>query len=243
MAARRDTDFDPNDPNTWGSFRPLIIAHDVGRSRDRSTAVVGGGCAQYGFGPSGLTGFGEHSELPQGLFGYARADALAAVDYRWHQDGLVFADLSFDPTYAEMLAERFGPRAFGLQIGRHGDGLDFELRPLSNGRGIIVYKIGRTTLFELLHTQLVHGLVRFVDGPDARKAYQQLASLVLELRDSGTVYSCPPGQHDDLAISCAIVNWATNHPHLHDWYNQAFEDRIAAQSRRQQAAMRPGPWP
>ena len=30
------------DPNTWPCFRPLIIAHDVGRSRDRSTAVVGG---------------------------------------------------------------------------------------------------------------------------------------------------------------------------------------------------------
>src|SRR5262249_27322353 len=29
-------------PNTWGCFRPLIIAHDVGRSRDYSTAVVGG---------------------------------------------------------------------------------------------------------------------------------------------------------------------------------------------------------
>ena len=31
-----------NDVNTWPGFKPLIIAHDVGRSRDRSTAVVGG---------------------------------------------------------------------------------------------------------------------------------------------------------------------------------------------------------
>jgi hypothetical protein len=27
---------------TWPYFAPAIIAHDVGRSRDRSTAVVGG---------------------------------------------------------------------------------------------------------------------------------------------------------------------------------------------------------
>ena len=31
-----------DDPSTWPAFKPLIIAHDVGRSRDRSTAVVGG---------------------------------------------------------------------------------------------------------------------------------------------------------------------------------------------------------
>jgi hypothetical protein len=34
--------FSRDDPTTWPVFRPLIIAHDVGRSRDRSTAVVGG---------------------------------------------------------------------------------------------------------------------------------------------------------------------------------------------------------
>ena len=32
----------PDKPDTWPGFRPAIIAHDVGRSRDRSTAVVGG---------------------------------------------------------------------------------------------------------------------------------------------------------------------------------------------------------
>jgi len=34
--------FNRDDPKTWGCFRPLIIAHDVGRSCDRSTAVIGG---------------------------------------------------------------------------------------------------------------------------------------------------------------------------------------------------------
>src|SRR5262245_31874570 len=32
--------FNRDDPKTWGCFRPLIIAHDVGRSRDSSTAVI-----------------------------------------------------------------------------------------------------------------------------------------------------------------------------------------------------------
>ena len=34
--------YDANNINTWPAFKPLIIAHDIGRSRDRSTAVVGG---------------------------------------------------------------------------------------------------------------------------------------------------------------------------------------------------------
>ena len=32
----------PDRPDTWPGFRPLFIAHDVGRTRDRSTAVIGG---------------------------------------------------------------------------------------------------------------------------------------------------------------------------------------------------------
>ena len=34
--------YNVNDVDTWPGFRPQIIAHDVGRSHDRSTAVVGG---------------------------------------------------------------------------------------------------------------------------------------------------------------------------------------------------------
>ena len=34
--------YNREDPSTWPVLRPLIIAHDVGRSHDRSTAVVGG---------------------------------------------------------------------------------------------------------------------------------------------------------------------------------------------------------
>jgi hypothetical protein len=32
------------DPRLWPRLHPLLIAHDVGGSRDRSTAVVGGYC-------------------------------------------------------------------------------------------------------------------------------------------------------------------------------------------------------
>jgi hypothetical protein len=34
--------FNHDDPNTWPAFKPTIIAHDIGRSHDRSTAVIGG---------------------------------------------------------------------------------------------------------------------------------------------------------------------------------------------------------
>lgn len=84
--------YDPNDVTRWPVFRPLIIAHDVGRSRDRSTAVVGGRspCGR------GLIGIGEAEELPLNHVGSARASALAAVDRRHHSNALIVADLSND---------------------------------------------------------------------------------------------------------------------------------------------------
>jgi hypothetical protein len=106
--------FNRDDPNTWGCFRPLIIAHDVGRSRDHSTAVVGG-LASF---DSSLIGIEEAHELLQGLYGSARASALAAIDRRYESNAVIVADLSNDPTYAEVLHETFGPRVIGLQISR-----------------------------------------------------------------------------------------------------------------------------
>lgn len=50
-----------DDVSTWPGFKPLIIAHDVGRSRDRSTAVIGGN-SPYG---RQLLGIAEAEELPQ----------------------------------------------------------------------------------------------------------------------------------------------------------------------------------
>jgi hypothetical protein len=65
----------PDDPKTWPGFRPVpFIAHDVGRSRDRSTAVVGGNSPFQ----SGIIGIDKLEELPQGLFGSQRASACCS---------------------------------------------------------------------------------------------------------------------------------------------------------------------
>jgi hypothetical protein len=204
--------YNPTDVNSWPAFKPLIIAHDVGRSRDRSTAVAGGNS------PCGrrLVGIKEAIELPQGLFGHARASSLAEVDRRYHNNALIVADVSNDATYAEVLQETFGQRVIGLHISRHGDGMNPESRSVRQGH-LLVYTIGRTYLIELLHTELQSEVVRFADGPLMRRAYAQLESLEVEYRDSGTVYICPPGAHDDLGISCAMLVWAARHTHLPSW--------------------------
>ena len=129
--------YHPDDVTSWPAFKPLIIAHDVGRSRDRSTAVVGGNSP---CGPRRL-GIVEAAELPQGLFGSARASALAAVDRRHNHNALIVADLSNDATYGETLVETFGPRVIGLQISRHGDGMNAEWRPDRDyGHGAGLYR-------------------------------------------------------------------------------------------------------
>ena len=136
------------------------------------------------------------------------------IDRRYYNDALIVADLSNDATYAEVLFETFGPsRVIGLQISRHGDGTNFERRPVKHA-AMLVYTVGRSYLLELYHSQLQSGQVRIVDGPTTRRAYEQLMGLETEIRESGIVYSCPPGQHDDLGISCAMLAWAARHPHL-----------------------------
>jgi hypothetical protein len=204
--------FTRDNPKTWFRFNPLIIAHDVGRSRDRSTAVVGGNCPIE----PRLLGILQSEELPQKLYGSPRASALAAIDRSYGSNALIVADLSFDPTYAEVLHETFGPRVIAVQIGRHGEGMTFERRPV-NQSAMLVYSVGRTYLLELLHSEFQSDRVRIADGPSSRRAYAQLEALEAEMRDSGMVYVCPPGQHDDLAISWAMLAWAAGHPHLPYW--------------------------
>jgi len=201
--------FDPDDPSTWGGFQPTLIAHDVGRSRDRSTAVVGG-LHPYAPGRVGIT---EHEELPQGLFGSQRASALAAVDRRHNCNALIIADLSNDESYAEPLFKTFGQRVIGVHITRYGDGQQVEERPVGGGR-ILVYTVSRNYLLQHLQAEMQSHRVRLIDGEASRRAFAQLADLEIELRDSGVVYTCPPGQHDDLAMSVAMLVWAARHPHL-----------------------------
>src|SRR5262245_14507281 len=221
--------FNRDNPNTWPDCRPLIMAHDVGRSRDSSTAVIGGNCP---VGPR-LLGIKELEELPKGLYGSQRASALAAIDRRHNNNALIVADLSNDATYAEPLVDTFGAaRIIGLQITRFGDGMTCERRPVKNG-SILVYTVGRTHMFELLHTEMQNDQVRFVDGPTSRLAYEQLMNLETEMRESGIVFTCPPGKHDDLGISCAMLAWAARHPHLSEWARILERSRIIRKPRRQ----------
>jgi hypothetical protein len=84
-----------------------------------------------------------------------------------------------------------------------------------------VYTVGRTYLLELYHSELQADKLRLVDNEMSKRAYQQLAELETEMRDTGIVYTCPPGRHDDLGISCAMLAWAARHPHQPSWTNAA----------------------
>jgi hypothetical protein len=218
----------PDLPETWPSFKPLMIAHDVGRVRDRSTAVVGGGSPFQ----SSILGLRDFFELPQGLYGSARASALAEVDRHYLNNAVIVADLSNDTSYGEFLFETFGRRLIGLQITAHGDGTNFERRPVRDG-AMLVYNVGRTYLLNTLQPDGQQ------DGEDhegdSERAFAQLNNLQTEFRDSGTVYTTMSGQHDDLGISCCMLAWALHHPHMRSWVSNAFFDR---QPRRPQISAR-----
>ena len=176
-------------PAIWKGFRPTIIAHDVGHTKDRSTAVVGG---KNIYAP-GLSLLKEFHELPQGLYGSDRAEALARIDRLYNYETLIFADLSFDPTYAEVLVERLGPeRVIGLKITNSGDGMSFEARRVKNS-AIRVYTVGRSYLFDLLHRELHDNKVRILDGPTSRRAYEQLTMLEMDYRTKWNDLRLPIG--------------------------------------------------
>lgn len=216
--------YNPQDVTTWPYFKPTIIAHDVGRTRDRSTAVIGGrNPYPYPMRPP-LIGIGELIELPQGLYGSARASALVPIDNRYDNNGLIVADLSNDPTYAEILHKIFGPRLIGLHITRHGDGLEGASWPVPGG-SILVYTIGRCYLIDLFHNMLESGQLRAPDNDMMRRAFAQLEALEPEWRETGAVYNCPAGQHDDLGISCAMLGWAARHPDLDCWVRSVERSR------------------
>jgi hypothetical protein len=199
-------------PQIYDVLMPSIIAHDVARSKDRSTAVVGG---RSPYAPDFVFA-SEFTELRQGLYGSARANELAVIDRKLGSRNLIVADLSNDPTYAEILFAMFGARVIGLHITRSGDGMSFEYWQVKNGF-IRVYTIGRSFLLDLLHQKMCDNKVRILHGATAMQAYQQLMTLEIELRESGLIYGCPSSQHDDLAISLAITVWAADHPHLPFW--------------------------
>src|SRR5260370_30245010 len=104
---------------------------------------------------------------------------------------------------------------------------------------MLVYNIGRSYLLELLRSELQSGQVRIVDGPNSRRAFEQLVRLETEMRESGIVYSCPSGQHDDLGISLAMLVWAARHSHLQYWVRTAY---AARRPRRPRPAPNPLAW-
>jgi hypothetical protein len=213
--------FSKDDPTTWGGFHPTsIIAHDVARSLDRSTAIVGG---PSNFKPT-YVGITEFNELPQGLYGSPLADEIVKIDARQAHNSIILVDLSNDPTYGEILYRQFGPRLVGVQITRSGDGSQAHMRATAGG-AFPVYNVGRTELFDRLRNDVGDKTVRLVPGPEAKRAYAQLVQLGVELHDTGKVYNCPPGQHDDLAIACAMLNWYARHPHLPDMVKRIAQDR------------------
>ena len=116
----------PDDVTSWPSFKPrslpmMSAAAATDRPRwSAATRPAGDAC-------SGST---RPKNCRKACLDSARASALAAVDRRHHHNALIVADLSNDPTYAEMLVETFGPRVIGLQISRHGDGMNAEWRPV-----------------------------------------------------------------------------------------------------------------
>jgi hypothetical protein len=212
----------PVDPRSWPiktwPIKIPIIAHDVGRSNDRSTAVVGGHCPPF-FGQQLLVQ--EFRELPVGIYGSQLANELAKIDQNYNRDCVIVADLSNDATYGEALFEMFGPRVIGVQIGRSGDGTTFERRRVKNGV-IPVYNVGRTFLLELLLAKMREHQIHFLDSPESRRAFEQLVALEPEQRDSGIVYKCPAGQHDDLGISLALLAFGAQHLHLNAWQQPIF---------------------
>jgi len=207
----------PDRPETWPGFLPLIIAHDVGCTRDRSTAVIGGGSPFQ----RSIIGIHDCAELPQGLIGSARASALAAIDRQWQSNALIVADLRNEASYGEFLLQTFGHRVIGLQITRHGDGMKPERRPTGAGH-MLVYNVGRSYLIEHLHSLMANRMVRFTESEMNKRAFGQLVDLQTEIREgSGIVYTPLPGHHDDLGISCCMLAWATRHPHLTYWMTNA----------------------
>jgi hypothetical protein len=68
----------------------------------------------------------------------------------------------------------------------------------------------------------------------ARRACDQLAALETELRDTGRVYKCPAGLHDDLGVSCAMLAWAAQHPHLGEWIRPILDARRPRRSPQKQ---------
>jgi hypothetical protein len=164
----------------------------------------------------------EIAELPQGYFGHQLASALVDVDARYYHNAVIVPDLSNDASYAEVLCEAFGKRVVGVQIGAAGDGTTIETRMLKNGY-VRVYRLGRTFLLDYLLQKFRAHQIRLIDGPMARKAYEQLNALEFERTEDPMRYICRPGQHD-LTMSLAMLAWAADRRDFMEVWVRPIED-------------------
>ena len=116
----------------------------------------------------------EFTELRQGLYGSARANELAVIDRKLGSRNLIVADLSNDPTYAEILFAMFGARVIGLHITRSGDGMSCEcsagqewLHSRLHHRSLLSCSISCTRKCATTRVRILHGAT-------AMQAYEQL---------------------------------------------------------------------
>jgi hypothetical protein len=171
-------------------------------------------------------------ELPQGYFDHQLAGALVEVDARYQHNAVIVPDLSNDASYAEVLCDTFGKRVVGVHISAAGNGDTIDTRILKNGF-VRVYRLGRTFLLDYLLQKFRAGQIRLFDGPMARKAYEQLNALEFERTEDRVRYICPPGQHDDLAMSLAMLAWAADHRHFMEVWVRPIEDRYRPKAKGQ----------
>jgi hypothetical protein len=78
---------------------------------------------------------------------------------------------------------------------------------------------------DLLLQKLRSDQIRLADGLMARRAFEQLNALELEQTENRVRYICLPAQHDDLAISLAMLAWAADHAQFKQFWVRPIEDR------------------
>ena len=160
-------------------------------------------------------------ELPVGLYGSELANALATIDQTYNRDCLIVADLSNDATYGETLFDTFGRRVLAYRLVAPA----MAGRVSSGASDMALYQsitLVGPSCSNSCSPRCEDDRVRFANSEESIRAYEQLAALEPEQRESGTVYKCPSGQHDDLAMSLAMLAWAAQHLHLECWTRPIF---------------------
>ena len=176
-----------------------------------------------------------------GLYGSELANALAAIDQAYDRNCLIVADLSNDPTYGETLVRH-------VRSARRWRA-DRSLRRRHDVRAAARQKMALYPSITLAGPSCSNSCSPrcATTGsalPTAPESVRALMSnswqLEPEQRPSGMVFKCPSGQHDDLAMSLAMLAWAAQHLHLECWTQPIFDAHRPRRNRRQKAGW--GAW-